>query len=120
MPKLVALVLGIMLAISLVTATQFGPAGPEGKYYDKTIATEGLTYYEFKDGNVTMVAPLGAKLSISVTSIPVGTYAKREDKWIWTTAGGSEATLRAGLFAIEIDGITSNGVARFPRYWFPH
>lgn len=109
-----------MLALSLLMATQMGPANPEGKYYEKNIATEGLAYYEFKDGIVTLVCPHNVRLSEGVTTIPCGTYAKRGDKWIWTFKDGDgEATLRAGVFAIEVDGIKVSGVARLPRYWFP-
>jgi len=88
---------------------------PEGRYLDDKIGSTGLSYFEFKDGKVSLVLLKEYKLgSEEIERKAVATYFKREGCWVVTSMGYSN-TLKAGLLSIRYEDSSGKVEAEFPR-----
>jgi len=82
---------------------------------DDKIGSTGLSYFEFKDGKVSLVLLKEYKLgSEEIERKAVATYFKREGCWVVTSMGYSN-TLKAGLLSIRYEDSSGKVEAEFPR-----
>lgn len=92
---------------------------PEGRYIEDKISYAGLSYYEFKNGEVFLVLSegydrVGGKVAENKL---FATYALEDGHWIVKAVNGGETmVLEPGLFSIRLVD-PSGHVYEVPRMW---
>lgn len=110
---LVGLILGSVFLVFLFLEFAY-PFGPDGNYREEFLSwDEGDAYYEFKNGNITLVA---VREDGSEYRTPGPKYAKENGHWVLILPDGERQPLTFTLFSIRQGNLT--GTRTQPRMFF--
>lgn len=91
------------------------PLNPDGRYRNDNIASEGVAYYEFKNGNVILYIPKGRNKYDGLKTEYIGTYGKQYTKWICITTNGYKYELNFNMLSITLFDLTNMTYERYQR-----